>query len=147
VTSAAVSLHTFIDAFRFIGSNWSFLLGKAGQQLDLAGAALGLAMALVLPIGIVLGHLRRGSTIAIGASIVGRALPVLVLIAAFLTVLGIGFVNNMVALAVLASGPILTNSYEGVARVEASVVDAARASGMTAYGVLRKVELPLALSR
>jgi osmoprotectant transport system permease protein len=145
VTSAAVSLHTFIDAFRFIGSNWSFLLGKAGQQLDLAGAALGLAMALVLPIGIVLGHLRRGSTIAIGASIVGRALPVLVLIAAFLTVLGIGFVNNMVALAVLASGPILTNSYEGVARVEASVVDAARASGMTAYGVLRKVELPLAL--
>ena len=45
-------------------------------------------------------------------SIIGRALPSLVLIAAFLTLLGIGFVNNMVALAVLGSGPILTNSYE-----------------------------------
>ncbi len=145
MTSAAVNLHTFLDAFRFIGSNWSLLLDKAAQQLELAGAALGLAMVIVLPIGVVLGHLRRGSTFAIGASIAGRALPVLVLIAAFLTVLGIGFVNNMIALAVLASGPILTNSYEGVARVEDSVVDAARASGMTGAGMLRRVELPLAL--
>lgn len=143
--TAAVNLHTFLDAFRFIGENWSFLLGKAAQQLELAGAALGLAMALVLPLGIVLGHLHRGSTLAIAGSIAGRALPVLVLIAAFLTVLGIGFVNNMVALAVLASGPILTNSYEGVSRVEASVVDAARASGMSGADVLRRVELPLAL--
>jgi osmoprotectant transport system permease protein len=145
MTAAAVNLHTFLDAFRFIGSNWSFLLDKAGQQLELAGAALGLALAIVLPLGIALGHLHRGSTVAIGASIAGRALPVLVVIAALLTVLGIGFVNNMVALAVLASGPILTNSYEGVARVEQSLVDAARASGMTAAGVLGRVELPLAL--
>jgi osmoprotectant transport system permease protein len=145
MTEAAVNLHTFVDAFRFIGSNWSFLLDKAGQQLELAGAALGLALAIFLPLGIVLGHLHRGSTIAIAASIAGRALPVLVVIAALLTVLGIGFVNNMVALAVLASGPILTNSYEGVVRVEPSVVDAARASGMTAAGVLGRIELPLAL--
>ena len=52
-----------------------------------------------------LGHLHRGSGVAIGASIVGRALPSLVLIGVFLTMLGIGFVNNMVALAVLATGP------------------------------------------
>jgi osmoprotectant transport system permease protein len=142
---ADIGLYTFLDAFRFIGSNWGLLLAKAGQQLELAGAALGLAIAVALPLGIVLGHLHRGSTLAIGASIAGRALPVLVLIAVFLTVLGIGFVNNMLALAVLASGPILTNSYEGVARVEASVADAGRASGMTAAGVLGRVELPLAL--
>ena len=145
MTSAAVNLHTFLDAIRFIGSNWHLLLDKAAQQLELAGAALGLAMAVVLPLGIALGHLRRGSTVAIAGSIAGRALPVLVLIAAFLTVFGIGFVNNMIALAVLASGPILINSYEGVAHVETNVVDAARASGMTAGEVLRRVELPLAL--
>ena len=62
--------------------------------------------------GVVLGHFHRGSNVAIGTSIVGRALPSLVLIGVFLTVLGIGFVNNMVALAVLATGPILTNSYD-----------------------------------
>ena len=83
---------------------------KALEQLELSGAALGIALGVALPLGVVLGHFHRGSGIAIGASIVGRALPSLVLIAAFLTLLGIGFVNNMVALAVLGSGPILTTA-------------------------------------
>ena len=109
----AANLHTFVDAFRFIGDHPGFLATKALEQLELSGAALGIALAVALPVGVVLGHFHRGSGIAIGASIVGRALPSLVLIAAFLTVLGIGFVNNMVALAVLGSGPILTNSYDG----------------------------------
>jgi osmoprotectant transport system permease protein len=68
-----------------------------------------------------------------------------VLIAAFLTVLGIGFVNNMVALAVLGSGPVLTNSYDGVERVDRDAVEAARGMGMTGWQMLRRVELPLAI--
>ena len=110
----AANLHTFVDAVRFIGDHPSFLAHKALEQLELSGAALGIALLIALPLGIALGHFHRGSTIAIGTSIVGRALPSLVLIAAFLTILGIGFFNNMVALAVLATGPILTNSFDGV---------------------------------
>jgi osmoprotectant transport system permease protein len=141
----AANLHTFVDAFRFIGDNFGFLLGKAAEQLELSGAAVGIALFVALPLGIVLGHLHRGSGIAIGASIVGRALPSLVLIAAFLTLLGIGFVNNMVALAVLATGPILTNSFDAVDRVDPDAVDAARGMGMTGTQILRQIELPLAL--
>jgi len=139
------NLHTFVDALRFIEHNPGFLATKALEQLELSGAALGIAVALALPLGVVLGHFHRGSTIAIGASIVGRGLPSLVLIAAFLTVLGIGFVNNMVALAVLGSGPLLTNSYDGVERVDRDAVEAARGMGMTGWQVLRRVELPLAI--
>ena len=65
------------------------------------------------------------------------------LIAAFLTILGIGFVNNMVALAVLATGPILTNSFDGVDGVDRDAVEAARGMGMTRLQILRQVELPL----
>jgi osmoprotectant transport system permease protein len=141
----AANLHTFVDAAHFIANNTGFLATKALEQLALSGAALGIALAVALPIGVVLGHFHRGSTIAIGASIVGRGLPSLVLIAAFLTVLGIGFVNNMVALAVLGSGPLLTNSYDGVERVDRDAVEAARGMGMTGWQVLRRVELPLAI--
>jgi osmoprotectant transport system permease protein len=87
---------------------------------------------------------HRGSTLAIGSSVVGRALPSLLLIAVFLTVLGIGFVNNMVALAVLATGPILTNAYDGVDTVEREVVEAARGMGMSSRQLLWRIELPLA---
>jgi osmoprotectant transport system permease protein len=137
--------HTFVQAFRFIADNPGFLATKALEQLALSGAALGLALALALPLGVLLGHLHRGSGIAIGASIVGRALPSLVLIGVFLTLLGIGFTNNMVALAVLATGPILTNAFDGVDGVERDVVEAARGMGMSAAQILGRVELPLAL--
>ena len=136
---------TFVDAVRFIGDNPHFLVTKAFEQLELAGAALLVAMAIALPAGILLGHVHRGGTAAIGTSIVGRALPSLVLIGVLLTVLGIGFVNNMVALAVLATGPILTNSYEAVDGVERDVVEAARGMGMSGRQILRRVELPLAV--
>lgn len=141
----SANLHTFVEAFRFIGDHPSFLATKAAEQLELAGAAVGIALFVALPLGIVLGHLHRGSGLAIGASIVGRALPSLVLIAAFLTLLGIGFVNNMVALAVLATGPILTNSFDAVDRVDPDAVDAARGMGMTGAQILGRIELPLAL--
>ena len=141
----AANLHTFVDAVRFIGDHPSFLAHKALEQLELSGAALGIAIGVALPLGVLLGHLHRGSGVAITASIVGRALPSLVLIAAFLTVLGIGFVNNMVALAVLATGPILTNAFDSVDGVDRDAVEAARGMGMTGLQILRRVELPLAL--
>ena len=139
------NLHTFVDALRFIGNNAGFLATKAVEQLELSGAALAIAVIVALPLGVILGHMHRGSNVAIGASIVGRALPSLVLIAAFLTLLGVGFVNNMVALAVLGTGPILTNSFDGVERVDRDAVEAARGMGMTGPQILRRVELPLAV--
>jgi osmoprotectant transport system permease protein len=136
---------TFADAIRFIGDNPHFLLTKAIEQLELAGAALGIALVVALPVGVILGHFHRGSGIAIGSSIVGRALPSLVLIGVLLTVLGIGFVNNMAALAVLATGPILTNAYDGVDGVERDVVESARGMGMSGLQILGRIELPLAV--
>lgn len=134
---------TFVDALRFIGDHPGFLATKAAEQLELSGAALGVALLVALPVGIVLGHLHRGSGFAIGASIVGRALPSLVLIGVFLTLLGIGFVNNMVALAVLATGPVLTNAYLAIDGVERDIVEAARGMGMSGFQILRRVEFPL----
>jgi osmoprotectant transport system permease protein len=145
VIADTANLHTFVDALRFIGDHPVFLLTKTVDQLELSGAALGIALLAALPLGVVLGHAHRGSGIAIAASIVGRGLPSIVLIAAFLTILGIGFVNNMVALAVLGSGPILTNSYDAVAGVDKDTVEAARGMGMTRTQILRQVELPLAI--
>ena len=48
-------------------------------------------------------------------------------------------------LAVLATGPLLTNAYDGVDGVERDVTDAARGMGMSALQILARVELPLAL--
>ena len=135
----------FLDAFKFMGDNLHLLLTKTVEHLELSGAAIGVALVIALPIGLWLGHLHRGSFIAINASNVGRALPSLAIIAIGLGVLGIGFVNVMVALVILAVPPILTNAYLGVDQVDRDTVQAARGMGMRGRQVFSRVELPISL--
>ena len=138
-------MNTFVDSFRFMGNNSHLLVVKSGATLELAAAALGIALLLALPLGLWLGHLHRGLFLAASVSNVGRALPSLVLIAFGLTLFGIGFWNNTVALVVLAIPPVLTNAYFAVDAVDHDAVDAARGMGMTELQVLWRIELPLAL--
>ena len=107
--------------------------------------ALLVSIAIAVPIGVVLGHLHRGSFVAVNVANFGRALPTLVVIAVGFIFLGIGFTTVMVALVVLAVPPILTNAYVAVDEVDPDAVEAARGMGMTPCQVLRRVELPLAL--
>ncbi len=121
------------------------LIPLAIKQLELAGAAIAVAIVVGLPIGLWLGHTRRGSFVAVTVANVGRAVPSIGLVFLFFAVLGAGFLNIMLALVLLAIPPILTNAYTGVREVEADVVDAARGVGMTGAEIVRRVELPLAL--
>jgi osmoprotectant transport system permease protein len=136
---------TFPDAIRFIADHPGLLWHKTEEHLKLSGAAIGLALLLALPLGVALGHLHRGSFLAISVSNLGRALPSLVLIAFALLVSGHFFVNNMAALIVLGVPPILTNAYFGIEGVDRNVVEAARGMGMGGRDILLRIELPLAL--
>jgi osmoprotectant transport system permease protein len=120
---------------------WSLL----AKHLELSFASLGLACAIAVPIGLWLGHVRRGGFVAVSVSNIGRAVPTLALIAFFIAYFGVGFTNVMFALMLLAIPPILTNAYVGVMQVDQDTVDAARGVGMTGAQIVRKVELPLAL--
>ena len=136
---------TFGDALSFIVERRELLLEKTWEHLLLSGAAMAVAVVLAVPLGVWLGHLHRGSFIAINAANIGRALPSLAVIAIGLSVFGFGFTNVLVALVILAVPPILTNAYVAVDEVEPEAVEAARGMGMTGWQMLRKVELPLAL--
>jgi osmoprotectant transport system permease protein len=145
ILADAFSWGTFPDAIRFIGDHPGLLWDKSLEQLRLSGAALGIALAVALPLGVVLGHFRRGSFLAISVANIGRALPSLVLIAFFLLVSTNFFWDNTAALVVLAVPPILTNSYFAVEGIDKNVVEAARGMGMTHPQTLLRVELPLAV--
>jgi osmoprotectant transport system permease protein len=114
-------------------------------HLKLSAAAMAIACAIAIPLGLWLGHRGRGGFLAINASNVGRAVPSLALIAFFVAYLGVGFTNLTVALVLLAVPPILTNAYTGVRQVDRDTVDSARGMGMTGAQIVRRVELPLAL--
>jgi osmoprotectant transport system permease protein len=138
-------MQTFVDALRFMADNPGLLGGDTLDLLALSGAAIGVSLAVALPLGMWLGHLHRGSFLAINVANVGRALPSLAVIAIGLAVLGLGFLNVLVALVVLAVPPMLTNAYVAVDQVDPDAVQAARGMGMRSRQVFARVELPLAV--
>ena len=118
------------------------VLHLTGQHLKVTFLALGLATAIALPTGVVLGHIRKGEAFAISLGNAGRAVPELALIAFVAAFIGVGLLNVTLAFAVLGIPPILTNAYVGVSQVDRNAVEAARGMGMSALQVIRRVELP-----
>jgi osmoprotectant transport system permease protein len=138
-------VNTFREAIEFLFDNTGLLWEKTLEHIWLSAAAVGLALAIAIPLGVWLGHLHRGSFLAINVSNVGRALPSLAVISIGLGILGVGFLNVTVALVILAAPVMLTNAYVAVSQVDEDAVRAARAMGMRSLQTLLRVELPLAL--
>ncbi len=138
-------MKTFENAIQFLFDNTGLIWDKLLEHVWLSLASLGVACVIAIPLGVWLGHVHRGSFVAINVSNVGRALPSLAVISIGLGLLGVGFTNVMVALVILAAPVMLTNAYVAVDRVDQDAVTAAVAMGMQPLQVLLRVELPLAL--
>jgi osmoprotectant transport system permease protein len=123
------------------------LLPLIWTHLEITAIAMGIAIAIALPIGVLLGHTGRGAFATISVSNTGRAIPSVALIAFFIAFFPQTpeFWNVTLALALLAIPPILTNAYVGVRQVSRDAVDAARGMGMSGAQIMRSVELPLAI--
>ena len=120
-------------------------LGFMWTQTWLSLLALGVALAVALPVGVYLGHRGTGELVAVALGNAGRAIPELALIAFMAAFVGLGVFPLTIALMVLGIPPILTNSFVAMRQVDRGAVEAARGVGMTEFEVIRKVELPLAV--
>ncbi|MBK9180037.1 MAG: ABC transporter permease [Acidimicrobiales bacterium] len=135
------------------GGNWQGTFGitnRLWQHLVMSGVAIVVAMVLALPVGLVLGHHRRGGTAAVNVSNLGRAIPSFALLVLGVQIWGLAEwwgipYGALVALVALAVPPMLTNAYVGMAQVPDDLRDAACGMGMTASQTALRVELPVAL--
>ncbi|WP_129360249.1 MULTISPECIES: ABC transporter permease [Micrococcaceae] len=118
---------------------------RLGEHLEYTGLVLGIAVIVAIPVGLWLGHTRRGGNVVIGLTGALRSLPTLGLLTLFALWIGIGLTAPVLALVILAVAPLLANAYAGIAAVDPAVVDAARAQGMKEWQILTKVEIPNAV--
>lgn len=115
------------------------------EHVQISLAAVLTAAAIAIPLGLFLGHVRKGGAIAVNVANVGRALPSLALLILFQDVFGLGAKPAYAAMLALALPPMLTNTYIGVRDVDNDIREAARGMGMRGTQILWRVELPLAL--
>lgn len=132
------------DSFNWSGNEgiWARIV----EHLWYTFAALGLSVVIGLPIGLRIGHTRRGAFLAINLGNAARALPSLgLLMIAVLLTDEIGFLPVLIALVALGIPPILASTYAGLSGVDPATIDAARGMGMTGREILTKVEIPIGL--
>lgn len=138
-------LEWFLEPANWTGPNG--VLVRTWEQLRMSLLAMGIAMAIAMPVALFLGHRRKGVFLATNVGNIGRAIPTLGVLVIFASIpeIGVGDLAAVLALAVFAIPPLLTNTFTGIAGVSAEVRDAARGMGMGGGAILGRVELPLAM--
>jgi len=144
----ADTVRWFADGAHYRGSD--AVQTRVLEHLELSALAMLVAAAIALPIGLYLGHTGRLGFVAVNVANIGRALPSLALLAfalpiAFALGLGLGFWPTFISLVPLAVPPMLTNAYVGTRAVDRDVIESARGMGIGEFGILRRIEVPLAL--
>jgi osmoprotectant transport system permease protein len=130
-------------------NNRSQVIRFTVEHILLVAIAMGVAIAVGVPLGILLARrlgLRRW---VLGATNIIQTVPSLALFGFLIPVPFIGGIGNktaVVALVLYALLPVIRNTFTGITGVDRAVVEAARGMGMTDRQLLWHVELPLALS-
>ncbi|WP_342319418.1 ABC transporter permease [Corynebacterium mayonis] len=146
-------MNQLLAAFEFLttSANWFGAAGigtRTAQHLGYCALAVALAALIAVPVGIAVGHSRRGATTVQTIAGALRALPVLGLLTWLAIILPFGvtvpLVPATIVLVLLAVAPLLAGVVSGFNSVERDVVHSARAAGYSETQILTRVELPLA---
>lgn len=123
------------------------ILYLTAQHIELTLISGGLAIAVGIPLGVVLtrGRVRAISEGVMQVLNIGTTIPTLAVLALSMTFLGIGTLPALFALWLASLLYIVRNTYSGLISVPAALLEAAKGMGLTPMQVLFKVELPNAL--
>jgi osmoprotectant transport system permease protein len=136
-------------------SPWQFFIGHRQEILEATAThltlvliAMAIAVLIAVPLGMVIVQRPTLRNVALGIASVFQTIPSLALFGFLIPIPfigGIGTRTAIVALVLYALLPILRNTYVGLTGIDAAVLQAAEAMGMTNTQILWRVRLPLAL--
>ncbi|MGK5629855.1 ABC transporter permease [Streptomyces sp. URMC 123] len=117
------------------------------QHVLLTAVSTFFVLIIAIPLGIALtrGALRRAGPPVLALANIGQATPALGLLALLVIWLGIGRRAALIGMVAYAVLPVLSNTVAGLRAIDPTLIEAARGIGMSATGVLLRVELPLAV--
>jgi osmoprotectant transport system permease protein len=123
------------------------VLTLTGEHLWLVAVSMLIAVAIGIPLGILLTRKPRLKVLVLGSTNVIQTIPSLALFGLLLPLPWLGARADrlaIVALALYALLPIVRNTFVGISDINPAVREAALAMGLTSSQMLWMVELPLA---
>ncbi|MBD3236755.1 MAG: ABC transporter permease subunit [Candidatus Eisenbacteria bacterium] len=114
------------------------------EHLFLVAVALGAGIVVALPLG-VLAHLRpRLSHLILGIAGIIQTIPSLALLVFMIPLLGIAAPPAIAALFLYSWLPMVRNTHSGLRAIPLPITESAAALGLSSWGRLLQIELPLA---
>lgn len=115
------------------------------EHIQLTAIAVGLAILIGVPLGILVSYIRKASKPVLGIASVVQAVPSMALLGLAIPLLGIGTLPAVVVVLLYSLLPIIKNTYTGIQGINPEMVEAAKGIGMSQFQVLYKVQIPQAL--
>ncbi|HXX19586.1 MAG TPA: ABC transporter permease [Candidatus Acidoferrum sp.] len=134
---------------QFFSQHSNEILQATLEHVWLVGATMVLAIAIGVPLGIVVAQRPWLSKPILGSANVAETIPSLALLGFLLPLPWLGDRADRLAIAALtlyALLPIIRNTAAGIAGVDPAIREAARGMGLTGRQILFQVELPLSIS-
>jgi len=130
--------------------NWSTLLNLSWQHSWLVLVAVGLAIVIGVPLGILIVRVRWLATPILGIATVVLTIPTIALFGLMIPVFsligqGIGALPAITAVFLYSLLPIVRNTHTALENLPDGLREAGRGIGMTFWQRLRWVEIPMAL--
>ena len=138
-------IQTLIQAYIYGLAHNQELLGALLQHLRLVGVALGVGMAVCVPLGVWTSRSEAVAAAVINTFNAVRVIPSLAILFLAIPYFGLTFTAAAIALTILALPPILINTDTAFRTIDAAIREAAFGMGMNQWQVLWRVETPLAI--
>jgi osmoprotectant transport system permease protein len=116
-----------------------------GQHLTIVGIAMGIALAIALPLGVLAARYRRLYLPLLGVAGLLYTIPALALLAVLVPITGLRPTTIIVPLVLYAQLVLIRNTAAAIHAVDPIVLGVGRAVGMTRGQLLWRVVAPLAL--
>ena len=139
-----------MDTLHYIMDNWSTLLTLSWQHSWLVLVAVGLAIVIGVPLGILIVRVRWLATPILGIATVMLTIPTIALFGLMIPLFsligqGIGALPAITAVFLYSLLPIVRNTHTALENLPDGLREAGRGIGMTFWQRLRWVEIPMAL--
>jgi len=115
------------------------------RHLQITAIALGIALAIALPLGLLVNRYRWLAVPIVGTLGILYTIPSLALIILLIPAFGLGSKPVIIALIIYAQIILVRNILVGLQSVSPAILEAARGMGMNAWQMWWRVQFPLAL--
>ncbi|HEY8892225.1 MAG TPA: glycine betaine ABC transporter substrate-binding protein [Clostridium sp.] len=130
---------------KFVIDRKSEIIDLFIQHIQLTIFSILIAIAIAIPLGILIVRYRKLSVPVIGFTNIVQSVPSLALLGFLIPLLGIGSKPAIIMVVMYSLLPIVKNTFTGLTNISPSLIEAADGMGLTQTQILLKVRFPLAM--